>query len=135
MRSSSTATMCSPAPAPSPQGAKARAQQDHPEQSKTINQPCTVLCLVAELNLTLGHLMDCSPPSSSVHGILQARTLGCVATPSSRGSSQPRDHSKWILYQRSHQRRWGGGGGRRGIVDRTTTTSGYNFSSIRLAEI
>ena len=28
--------------------------------------------------------MDCSPPGSSVHGILQARTLGCVATPFSR---------------------------------------------------
>ena len=34
---------------------------------------------------------DCSPPGSSVHGILQARILEWVATPSSRGSSQPRD--------------------------------------------
>ena len=25
--------------------------------------------------------MDCSPPGSSVHGILQARTLECVAIP------------------------------------------------------
>ena len=25
--------------------------------------------------------MDCSPPGSSVHGILQARTLGCIAIP------------------------------------------------------
>ena len=33
--------------------------------------------------------MDCSPPGSSVHGILQARVLEWVATPSSRGSSQP----------------------------------------------
>ena len=32
--------------------------------------------------------MDCSPPGSSVHGILQARTLEWVAMPSSRGSSQ-----------------------------------------------
>ena len=32
-----------------------------------------------------------SPPGSSVHGILQARTLGWVAMPSSRGSSPPRD--------------------------------------------
>ena len=31
--------------------------------------------------------MDCSPPSSSVHEILQARILGWVAMPSSRGSS------------------------------------------------
>ena len=33
---------------------------------------------------------DCSPPGSSVHGILQARILEWVAMPSSRGSSQPR---------------------------------------------
>ena len=33
--------------------------------------------------------MDCSPPGSSVHGILQARILEWVAMPSSRGSSQP----------------------------------------------
>ena len=33
--------------------------------------------------------MDCSPPGSSVHGILQARVLEWIAMPSSRGSSQP----------------------------------------------
>ena len=33
--------------------------------------------------------MDCSPPGSSVHGLLQAKILECVAMPSSRGSSQP----------------------------------------------
>ena len=32
-----------------------------------------------------------SPPGSSVHGILQVRTLEWIAMPSSRGSSQPRD--------------------------------------------
>ena len=36
--------------------------------------------------------MNCSPPGSSVHGILQARKLKWVALPLSRGeSSQPRD--------------------------------------------
>ena len=35
--------------------------------------------------------MDCNPPVSSIHGILQARILHWVATPSSRGSSQTRD--------------------------------------------
>ena len=35
--------------------------------------------------------MDCSPPGSSVHGILQAKILEWVAMLSSRGSSQPRD--------------------------------------------
>ena len=34
--------------------------------------------------------MDCSPPGSSVHETLQARTLEWVAVPSSRDSSPPR---------------------------------------------
>ena len=50
-----------------------------------------VKVLVTQLCLTLCNLMDCSPPGSSVHGILQARRLGLVAMPFSRGSSQPRD--------------------------------------------
>ena len=41
--------------------------------------------------LTLCDSMDCSPPCSCVHGILQARILQWVAMPSSRGSSPPRD--------------------------------------------
>ena len=41
--------------------------------------------------LTLCKPMDCSPPGSSVHGILQARILEWVAIPFSRGSSWPRD--------------------------------------------
>ena len=38
--------------------------------------------------------MDCSPPGSSVHGILQARILEWVAIPFSRGISQPRDQTR-----------------------------------------
>ena len=38
--------------------------------------------------------MDCGPPGSSVHGILQARVLEWVAIPFSRGSSQPGDWTK-----------------------------------------
>ena len=49
------------------------------------------LVLVAQSCLTLCNPMDCSPPGSSVHGILQARILAWVAIPFSRGSSQPRD--------------------------------------------
>ena len=44
--------------------------------------------LVAQLCLTLWDPMDCSPPASSVHGILQARILEWVAMPFSRASSQ-----------------------------------------------
>ena len=46
--------------------------------------------LVAQSCLTLCDSTDCSPPGSSVHGILQARIREWVATPSSRGSSPPR---------------------------------------------
>ena len=41
--------------------------------------------------LTLCNPMNCGPSDSSVHGILQARMLACIAMLSSRGSSQPRD--------------------------------------------
>ena len=40
---------------------------------------------------TLCDPMDCSPPGSSVHGILQARILEGVATSFSRGSPLPSD--------------------------------------------
>ena len=42
---------------------------------------------------TLCDPMDCSPPSSSVYGILQARILEWVAMPYSGGCSQPRDRT------------------------------------------
>ena len=47
--------------------------------------------LVAQSHLTLCDPMNCSPPGSSVHGILQARILEQVAVSSSRVSSRPRD--------------------------------------------
>ena len=50
-------------------------------------------CSVAQLCLTLCNFMDCSPPGSSVHGILQARILERLAISSSRGSFQPRDQT------------------------------------------
>ena len=53
-------------------------------------------CMRAQLLqscLTLCKLMDCSPPGSSVHGILQARILEWIAMPSSRGSSPTRDQT------------------------------------------
>ena len=52
---------------------------------------CTVLCLVTQSCLTLCDPVDCSPPGSSVHGILQARILEWLAMSSSTGSSQTRD--------------------------------------------
>ena len=47
--------------------------------------------------LTLSDPVDCNPPGSSVHGILQARILEWVAIPFSRGSSQPRDPTRVSL--------------------------------------
>jgi len=51
--------------------------------------------------------MDCSPPGSSIYGILQARILEWVAMSSFRESSQFRDQTRisyvscigrWVLY-------------------------------------
>ena len=42
-----------------------------------------------QLCLTLCDPMDCSPPGSSVHGILQARILEWIAMPSSRSLPNP----------------------------------------------
>ena len=55
-------------------------------------------CLVAKsCPMSYGH-MDCSPPGSSVYGILQARTLERVAISFSRGSSWSKDgtHGSWL---------------------------------------
>ena len=49
-----------------------------------------VLGSVAESCLVFCDPVDCSPPGSSVHGILQARILEGVAISSARGSSWPR---------------------------------------------
>jgi len=51
------------------------------------------VCLCDQSYPTLCDLMDYSPPSSSVHGIFQARILEWVAISFSRGSSWPRDQT------------------------------------------
>ena len=43
--------------------------------------------LITQLCLTVCDLIDCSPPGSSLHGILQERILEWVANLFSRGSS------------------------------------------------
>ena len=52
------------------------------------------VCEVAQSCPTLSDPMDCSPPGSSVHGILRARILEWVAISFSRGSSQARDPTR-----------------------------------------
>ena len=49
--------------------------------------------LVAQSFPTLCNFMDCSPPGFSAHGILQARILEWVATPSFARSSPTRDQT------------------------------------------
>ena len=49
--------------------------------------------LIAQSCQTLCDPMDCSPPGSSICGILQARILEWVAISFSRGSSRPRDRT------------------------------------------
>ena len=55
-------------------------------------------CLCAkqlQSRLTRCDLVDCSPPGSSVHGVLQARILEWVPMPSPRGSSWSRGWN-WV---------------------------------------
>ena len=81
-----------------------------PEQrTVTIGNVCS--CSATQSCLTLCDPMDCSPPGSSVHGILQARLLKLVAISYSRGSSRPRDGTcfsyvscigRQVLYHQHH---------------------------------
>ena len=77
---------------------------------------CACVCAkLLQSCLALCDSMDCSPPGSYVHGILQAGILDWVAMPSSRASSQPRDQTcisyvscigRWVLYHQHHQLYW-----------------------------
>ena len=75
-----------------------------PDRGILVNIPCKIeknvisavggwsnlCCAVLVTQSCLTVVTPClSPPGSSVHGTLQARTLEWVAMPSSRGSSQP----------------------------------------------
>ena len=68
-----------------------------------------VCVLVAQSCLSLCDCMDCSPPGSSVHWILQVRTLEWVAISFSRGifptqgSNLGLLHCKQMLYPLNHQ--------------------------------
>ena len=63
------------------------------ESESEVAQSCPTLC----------DPVDCGPPGSSVHGILQARILEWVAISFSRGSSQLRD---WTQVSRIAGRRF-----------------------------
>ena len=62
------------------------------------NMKTCVSVLSHQSCLTLCDPRDCSPPGSSVHGILQARILEWVAISSFRGSSWPRDQTTCLMH-------------------------------------
>ena len=55
-------------------------------------------CQVASLVSDSLWPVDCNPPGSFVHWILQARILEWVATPFPRGSSKLRYGIQWLLW-------------------------------------
>ena len=78
--------------APASPGSLLEMQDPRSHQLLTQNQLPTrsqgeLACSGAKSCPALCDSMDCSPPGSSVHGILQARILEWVARPFSRGSS------------------------------------------------
>ena len=77
---------------------KPRDPSQHVPQTKTFQAAWDCeKCVSAQLlsRFRLCDPMDCRPPGSSVHGILQARILELVAIPFSRGPSWPRDWN-WV---------------------------------------
>ena len=58
-----------------------------------IYRVCVHVCVCVLSCPTLCNPMDCRPPGSSVHQISQARILGWVAIPFSRGSFKSRDQT------------------------------------------
>ena len=55
---------------------------------------CVCVCVCARVRSAVTDSVDCSPPGSSVHGIIQARIPEWVAFSYSRGSSWPRDYNR-----------------------------------------
>ena len=73
------------------------------------SESCTLCCRTGFLaSPILCDPVDCSPPSSSVHGILQARILEWVAFPFLQGIFPAQElnrgpqHCRQILYHLSH---------------------------------
>ena len=58
---------------------------------------CPVCAKSLQSRLTLCDPLDCSPPGSSVHGIIQVRILEWVAMPSSRKSSLTQGSNLHVL--------------------------------------
>ena len=83
-----------PPSSPVPEGCIPRGPTASQQVGRKLERFLIPDVLVAQLCLTLCHPVDCSPPGSSVHGILQARLVEWVAIHFSRGSSRPRDQTQ-----------------------------------------
>ena len=76
---------------------------------------CVCACLVFQSCPTLCNTMDCSPPGSSVHGILQTKSTGVgfhallQGIFPTRGLNPCLQHCRRILYRLSLQGSHGGG--------------------------
>ena len=66
----------------------------HKIQKQARQNKSLLLLLWSLSRVRLCDTTDCSPPGSSVRGILQARILEWVAVPFSRGSFRPRDSTR-----------------------------------------
>ena len=65
--------------------------QNHPTRGTDVFLKDVFVCLVVQFCPTLSDSMDCCPPGSFIHGILQARILKWIAISFSGGASQSRD--------------------------------------------
>ena len=77
-------------------------QKGHGAQQRITFEAVKVL--ITQLCLILCDPMDCSPPGSSIYGILQVRLLEWVAVPFSRtqGPNPGLPYCRRILYQLNH---------------------------------
>jgi len=93
---------------PSSKGSSQPRDQTHISNVSCIGRACSLplvppgksllnssVVLVTQSCLNLCDPIDCIPPGSSVHGILQARILAWIAIPFFKGSSWPRDRM-WV---------------------------------------
>ena len=71
----------------------------HKYSSSAYNACCCCCCLVTKSSLTPCDPVDWSPPSSSVHGLSQARIPEWVAISFFKGSSPPWDETHSSAWQ------------------------------------
>ena len=91
---------------------RAQSQQQRHQIEGAVSLAHCMHAKLLQSSPTVCDSMDCSPPGSSVHGILQAKILKWVAMPSSRESSQSRDETRisyisctgrQVLYHQCHR--------------------------------